>query len=113
MHEMALCQGVLDIIDDQQRGRAFERVLRVILEVGALGHVDPQALRFAFDVSARGTAAEGAALEIVEVLGRAWCTPCSRRVTLVRRGDGCPRCGAHTLIVEQGEELRLRELEVV
>ena len=113
MHEMALCQGVLDIIDDQQRGQSFERVLRIILEVGALGHVDPHALRFAFDVSARGTAAEGAALEIVELVGRAWCTQCSESVTLVRREDGCPRCGARTLILEQGEELRLRELEVI
>lgn len=30
-----------------------------------------------------------------------------------RRGDGCPLCGRHMLIVEQGDDMRLKELEVV
>jgi hydrogenase nickel incorporation protein HypA/HybF len=38
---------------------------------------------------------------------------CSKLQTLGRRGDACPDCGGFTLIVEQGEELRLKELEVI
>ena len=113
MHEMALCQGMLDIVEEQRRRESFARVRRVILEVGALGHVDPDALRFAFDVTARGTTAEGAVLDIIEVPGRAWCMDCSRSIAVAHRGDGCPGCGGHTLIMEQGEELRLKELEVI
>jgi hydrogenase nickel incorporation protein HypA/HybF len=113
MHEMALCQGMLDIIDEQRVAQSFRRVRRVILEVGALGHVDPHALRFAFDVSARGTSAEDAELEIIEVPGKAWCMDCSSSIAIAHRGDGCPGCGGHTLIMEQGEELRLKELEVL
>jgi hydrogenase nickel incorporation protein HypA/HybF len=113
MHEMALCQGMLDIIDAKRVSEHFDQVRCITLEVGVLGHVDPHALRFAFDVSARGTAAETARLDIVEVPGRAWCMDCSESIAIAARGEGCPSCGGFVLIVEQGEELRLKELEVV
>jgi hydrogenase nickel incorporation protein HypA/HybF len=113
MHEMALCQGMLEIIENQRRREAFDRVKRVIVEVGALGHVDPHALRFAFDVSAKGTVAETAMLDIIEVPGQAWCMDCSERIAVKQRGEGCPGCGGYTLIMEQGEELKLKELEVL
>jgi len=113
VHEVALCHALVDIIRDQQRERGFSRVRRVIVEVGVLGHVDPHALDFAFDVEAKDSPAEGAVLEIREIDGRAWCMDCSTAITIGRRGDACPRCGGFGMIVEQGEELRLKELEVI
>ncbi len=113
MHEVALCHSMIDIIRDQQRERGFDRVRRVIVEVGALGHVDPHALEFAFDVEAKDSPAEGAVLDIREIAGRAWCMDCSAAVTVSRRGDPCPGCGGFGMIVEQGDELRLKELEVI
>ncbi len=112
MHEMALCQGMLDLIEDQRRRETFEQVRRVIVEIGALGHVDPHALSFAFDVAAAGTVAANAELEIREIPGRGWCMDCGESVKIAQRGDGCPRCGNFMLIMEQGEEMRLKELEV-
>ena len=112
MHEMALCQSMVDLIVDQQRELGFESVTRVIVEVGALGHVDPHALEFAFEVGARGSVAESATLEIREIPGSGWCMGCSNTVSIPHRGQPCPHCGSYQLIVEQGEELKLKELEV-
>ena len=113
MHEMALCLGMIDLIREQQASHGFNRVRRVVVEIGALGHVDPHALAFAFEAGARESPAADARLEILEVPGRAWCMDCSESVTIGRRGDSCPNCGGYTMIVEQGEEMRLKELEVV
>ena len=113
MHEMALCHGLLDLVREEQRQRGFRSVRRVILEIGALGHVDPRALDFAFEVHAKDSPAEGATLEIREVMGRAWCLDCAQMVDLSQRGEPCPACAGYSLIVEQGEELKLKELEVV
>jgi hydrogenase nickel incorporation protein HypA/HybF len=66
MHELALSQAIVDMCAERAAGA---RVLRVTLEVGALAAVLPEALRFCFDVCARDTALEGAALEIVETDG--------------------------------------------
>lgn len=113
MHEMALCQSLLDLIEDQRQQAPFVAVRRVCLAVGVLGHVDPRALEFAFSVHAKGTVAEQAQLEIQEVPGEAWCMGCSDRVCIAVRGEACPICSSHQLIVQQGEELKLTELEVV
>jgi hydrogenase nickel incorporation protein HypA/HybF len=113
MHEMALCQGLMTLIDDQRRREPFTAVRRVQLAVGALGHVDPRALEFAFSVHAHDTVAEHATLEIIEVPGAAWCMNCDQRVELPARTEACPQCEGYQLIVQQGEELKLTELEVI
>ncbi|MEM1191397.1 MAG: hydrogenase maturation nickel metallochaperone HypA [Pseudomonadota bacterium] len=112
MHEMALCQGMIDLIEDQREQQDFTEVRRVVVEIGALGDVDPDALAFAFDVVAADGVAAAATLDIREIPGRGWCMDCSESIEVARRGDGCPKCGNFMLIMEQGEELRLKELEV-
>ena len=112
MHEMSLCQGILDIIRERAAADRFSRVTRVRLSVGALSHVDPRAISFGFDVVAHGTVAEGAALEIDQPPGQAFCMACSATVTIPARGEPCPTCGSHQLMVVGGDELRVDELEV-
>ena len=113
MHEVALCQSMLDLIAEQQREQGFAGVKRVIVELGALGHVDPHALAFAFEATARDSVAGDAVLEIQEIAGSGWCLDCSKTVAIQKRGDGCPHCGGFQLVVQKGEELRLKELEVM
>lgn len=112
MHEMSLCMSLVDLIAGEAELRGFHRVTRVVLEVGALSHVDPQALAFGFEVSAKGTVADGATLTWLSVPGQAWCVDCTQTVALAQRGDACPHCGSYKLMVTAGEELRLKELEV-
>ena len=112
MHEMALAEGVREIVDQAARSHHARRVSVVRLEVGALAQVEAAALRFAFDFVKRGSLAADARLEIVPRDGRAWCLCCSQPVPLARRGDACPQCGSHQLQVTGGEELRVLDLEV-
>ncbi|WP_457665126.1 hydrogenase maturation nickel metallochaperone HypA/HybF, partial [Thiolapillus sp.] len=71
-----------------------------------------EAMRFCFDAVMKGTLADGARLEIIELPGQAWCLQCARQVTVSQRFDACPECGGYQLQVTGGEELRIRELEV-
>src|SRR3546814_2934641 len=61
------------LIAERVRAEGAHRVLRIGVDIGALGHVEPQALAFCFESAARGTAAAGARLEIRVVPGRAYC----------------------------------------
>jgi hydrogenase nickel incorporation protein HypA/HybF len=112
MHEMSLCESVLQIMEAQARSQGFSRVHRVRLEIGALAGVELEAMRFGFEVVTRGTLADGAVLEIIELPGRAWCLECSRQVAVDRRYDPCPGCGGYSLRVTGGDELRIKDLEV-
>lgn len=112
MHEMALCEGVLQALEEQAKIQHFARVHVVWLEIGVLASVEPEALRFNFDVVTQGTLAEGSRLEIVTVSAQAWCLPCGEKVSIRQYFDACPQCGSHQLQVVEGEELRIQQLEV-
>lgn len=112
MHEMALAESVIRIVEETARRNAAASVRAVRLEIGRLSHVEPDALRFAFDVVKRNGLAHGARLEIVATGGAAWCMKCSDTVALARLGEACPRCGSHQLQVTTGDELRVRDIEI-
>jgi len=112
MHEMSLCEGVLQVIEAEARAQHFEHVRRVRLEVGGLACVEPEAMRFSFDAVTHGTLAQGAKLEIIALLGEAWCLSCARAVAVSQRYDECPQCGSVQLRLTRGEELRIKDLEV-
>ena len=46
MHEMALAEGVLQILEDQAQAQQFSKVKTVWLEIGELSHVDPLSIIF-------------------------------------------------------------------
>ncbi len=112
MHEMSLCAGIVEILAEQARVQNYSRVKTVWLEVGELAGVEVEALRFGFDVTTRGTLADGAALEMIRLPGTAWCQACRRSVEAHQRFDPCPRCGEYQLQITGGEEFRIKELEV-
>ena len=92
---------------------ALQQSQAVWLEVGALAGVETEALRFGFDVVMKDSIAQDAKLEIIPVAGQAWCMACMKNVAIQQRYDSCPECGGHQLQVNGGEELRIKELEVV
>ena len=92
MHEMALAEGVLQIVEDAARREGLRRVRTVRLEIGQLASVEPEAIRFCFDAVTRESVAAGARLEIIATAGAAWCEECLAPVALAAFGDACPRC---------------------
>lgn len=111
MHEMALAEEVLQIVEDAAKREGLRRVRALWLEIGQLSSVEPAAMRFCFEAAARDSVADGARLEIVATAGAAWCIECSEAVELAALGDACPRCGGHQLRVTGGAEMRVKELE--
>ncbi|BCM17535.1 hydrogenase maturation nickel metallochaperone HypA [Mesorhizobium sp. J8] len=112
MHEIAICESIRGIFEEEAEKQAFVRVDRVCLEIGRLAGVEVEALTFGFDVVMRGSLAEGARLDVLEIEGRAWCMPCGRSVAIGQRYEPCPGCGSHQLQVTGGDEMRIKELEV-
>ncbi len=113
MHEMALAESMLEIVERAARSSGAIRVTEVRLEIGALSHVEPDALRFCFDAVTRDSLAAGAALAIETLPGTAWCMPCGASVPLARLGDACPNCGSYQLTVTAGDAMRVKDIAVV
>lgn len=112
MHEMSLCESIVQILEESAKQQGFEKVKRVWLEIGDLAGIELEAMRFSFDAVSKGTLADNASLEIIEVPGEAWCMQCSKSVSVKQRFDACPDCGSYQLQVVNGEEMKITELEV-
>ena len=113
MHEMALCRGVVQILEEQAAAHTYSRVNVVRLEIGPLAAIEPEAMLFCFEAAARGTLAENAKLEIVTPAASAWCFSCEETVTISERNSVCPNCGSYHVQPAGGGEMRITELEVV
>lgn len=109
---MSLAENVLQIIEDSARAQNFRRVRSVVLEIGQLAAVEPDAMRFCFDAATKGSIAEGARLEIVETPGTGRCTACGKTVVIQESYDLCPECGSPHLQVVSGDQMRVKNLEV-
>jgi hydrogenase nickel incorporation protein HypA/HybF len=113
MHELTLCEAILDILDEEKRRRRFSSLRRLKLEIGRFGCVDPDAIVYAFDVTTRGSWLEGVAVEVVRPPGRAKCLDCGEEVEVADRLADCPRCGGSRLLPIGGDQMRLVEMEIV
>lgn len=109
MHELALADSIVRAVAAEV-GDA--RVLRVRLSIGRLAAVVPDALRACFPLCARGTALEGAALEIRDIPARAVCRGCGAEEDLVDPAFARCRCGSEDLALTGGADLRIEEVEV-
>ena len=109
MHELALTETIVQMVRERL---GDERVVRVRLEVGRLMAVVPEAMRFCFDVCARGTPLDGARVEIDEVAARGTCRSCGAVSEVVDALPLCA-CGSADLELVGGDELRIKEVEVV
>ena len=112
MHELSLCEGILQVLETEARQQGFSKVKTVWLEIGALSCVEPEALLFGFDAVTRDSIAAGAKLEIIAIPGSAWCMKCAKTVAVKQRYDECPECGSYQLQAVGGDEMRIKELEV-
>jgi hydrogenase nickel incorporation protein HypA/HybF len=108
MHELAITESVVQSV----AARLGEsRVTRVVLEVGAISGVVPDAIRFCFDLCTAGTPLQGASLDIVAVPARARCSACQQEL-VIEDGIGLCPCGAADLVFLSGQELRIKAVEV-
>jgi hydrogenase nickel incorporation protein HypA/HybF len=106
MHELSIARSIVGIVDEAAKGR---RVRRVVLEIGQLSGVLPEAISFCFDVVAEGTAAQGAVLDIRHIEGRASCIDCGAEFTTPSLLTPCA-CGGRRLTRLHGEELNVKSI---
>jgi len=109
MHELSLMSHLLDHAATAA-GSAPICALRV--RVGPLSGVVVEALRFAFEALAPGTAAAGARLDVEETAPAFHCPRCGADYETPVGAYQCPACGAADGELRGGDELELVSIEV-
>jgi hydrogenase nickel incorporation protein HypA/HybF len=108
MHELGITQNIVAIVTEHAKGK---KVQRVLLEIGKLSAIMPDAVRFCFDICTQNTVLEGAKLEIREIPGLGQCRQCGAEIPLDKPFGIC-KCGSVQLDLITGEELKIKEIEI-
>lgn len=108
MHELSLVEDIMRIAVEQAGGRT---VTRIVLEVGTLTCVLPDALQFCFDSGKAATPLRDAVLAIHRIPARACCNQCHTEFELEELYQPCA-CGSFDKTILQGQELLVRTLEL-
>ncbi len=112
MHELAVCQSLLEQVQRVAADHGAERVERIRVRIGPLSGVEPELLTSAYTIAAAGTIAEGAELDIEPAPVRVHCITCGAETDALPNRLLCGACGDwHTRLVS-GDDLLLASLEL-
>ena len=112
MHELALTEGIIQIVREQAEKNGFARVLEISLKVGEYSGVIPECLLEFFPIASKGTKAEGARLVIQPIPAAFRCFSCGYEGPIPPRTACCPQCGGSAIRMTAGREFYVENLKV-
>ncbi|MDQ1435775.1 MAG: hydrogenase nickel incorporation protein HypA/HybF [Actinomycetota bacterium] len=110
MHELALCEAILDTVNRQAGGG---RVDRVRVRIGYFRQVVPDSLLFSWELLTEGTDLAGCTLDIDHVPAIVECRSCSARTNLDAPILLCGSCLGSDVELLCGEEFLIASIDRV
>lgn len=110
MHELSICQALLDQVENVARDHGARRVSRVALRIGALSGIEPELLEHAFVVARAGGVAGEATLEIEMTEPVVRCSVCGATGVVAANRLLCPGCGDWRVDLIEGREMVLAQV---
>jgi hydrogenase nickel incorporation protein HypA/HybF len=111
MHETALMQNMLAIVEKSIEGHNVKKVNSITLSVGKLSNAMPDALSFAFEASTVSGILKGAKLIIKEVPPAAKCEACGASYVPDDFPFICPNCASRFYTITQGEDIYIESID--
>lgn len=111
MHEMATARRLVAEALERMADDRRDRVSDVEVVLASAARLSAESVREHFELAARGTPAEGAALHITWEPSRYWCFDCMFEFSSRAHGGGtCPRCGGSVLSLDREELAYVRSV---
>ena len=112
MHELSIAQALIEQVEATAAKEHALRVVRVVIAVGALSGVEPEALSSLFPLVAEGTVAADADLVVERVAARVKCRGCGLEAQTDAAFIGCAACGSKDVELSAGRELNIKSIEL-
>ena len=112
MHELAICQALIEQVESIARDHQAGQVTTILLNIGPLSGVEPRLVEQAFLIASAGTVAADAELVIDSLPVTVSCAHCGSVTSVLPNRLVCANCGDwHTTLVS-GDELQLFRVEL-
>lgn len=117
MHEASAAEALVKMVAAEAHDRSLAdglpyRIARIALVVGEATGFMRESLEFYVAASAKGTSAEGAALDIRYVKSLLRCPSCGLEYERRRFSFECPSCGAQGTMTKVGREFYVDSIEL-
>ena len=112
MHELAICQSLMDQVESIALERNAQSVTSIIIAVGPLSGVEAPLLKNAYPLASVGTVAENAELIIQQLPVRVRCTQCGSESEAKPNKLICQQCDDWRTELISGDEMMLMSVEL-
>jgi hydrogenase nickel incorporation protein HypA/HybF len=112
MHELAICQALMDQVENIALERNALCVTSIVVGMGPLSGVEAQLLKNAYPIASAGTVAEHAELIIESLPIRVKCGQCGSESDALPNKLVCKQCGDWRTTLVSGDELMLMSVEL-
>ena len=113
MHELAVTESILDIVQNHAKQANATAVTDVYLVIGRLSSLVDDSVQFYWDFISRDTICAGSKLHFERIPARLVCLDCGHAYTLDGELEVCPQCQSARVKVISGDEFHLDSIEIV
>ena len=113
MHELAVCQALMEQVENIAQEEQADHVVTIHLAIGPLSGVEPRLLEQAFFIASAGSIAADAELVIESMPVQVNCKQCGQLTDALPNRLVCGKCGDWRTSLVSGDELELRHVELV
>jgi hydrogenase nickel incorporation protein HypA/HybF len=110
IHEVSIAENILEIVEEVAKQHQLERIEKVVLEIGQFSGVEPDLLRFAFQVIVDNTLLQNTEIEILTPPLVLYCRSCETEYLGEMEDLRCPVCLGEEFDVRQGKEMLVRSI---
>lgn len=112
MHELSIAQNIIEIVTNTFAKSNAQQINEIELEIGEFSGVELDALEFALETSLESTQFKNAEFFITTRQGRGNCNNCKSEFEMKTLYDTCPDCNSFDIDIVQGQELRVKSINV-
>jgi len=112
MHELALAQNIMNLINEEQTRHNFTKVETIKLSAGGFCGIDPHALSFAFEIVRAGSCAAEAELDLQIDPIKITCRQCGFSASVEHGVSICPQCKSSEIMWDGDSHFDIVSLEV-
>lgn len=114
MHELGVVFHIMDSLEGVAQENQVQKIERVTVEIGEVSTVIPEYLTDCWKWAIRKKPLLAECEMNIEILPAVtWCDGCRREYPTVVNGRICPYCGSEKTWLLRGNELNIKEVEVI
>ena len=110
MHEFGIATEIVKVVKETVASQPVKRLISVTVEVGQLAMVNPEQLKFSFEIITEGGPFEGAEMNVEMLPAVAKCK-CGFEGALGDEDYVCPKCGGMYELLS-GRDISVKNLKV-